>query len=87
MDSLKRNPVVWVMSALAGAQALLLAAGFTDVVGAKWSAFGMAFVVALQLVVQVWVRGQVTPVGDPRGPDGAPLVRRNVGVLPPVEGE
>lgn len=76
MGSLKRNPVVWVMSILAGAQALLLAAGFIAVIGARWAAFGTAIVIALQLVVQVWVRGQVTPLSDPRDASGTQLVRR-----------
>ena len=70
-----RNPVIWVMSVLAGAQLLTASTAFLDVVPARWAALASVCIVAAQVTVQFWVRGQVTPLNDPRDHDGVELVR------------
>lgn len=70
-----RNPVIWVMSVLAGAQLLTMSTAFLDVVPARWAALASVCVIAAQVAVQFWVRGQVTPLNDPRDRDGVELVR------------
>jgi len=70
---MKRNPVLLAMSLLAVINALAGAAAFTDAVGPGTAKLMLAFSVALQLGVQYWVRGQVTPVVDPRDDLGRPL--------------
>lgn len=74
---MRRNPVVWVMSVLAAFQLLAGASAFIDVVGLKWAALAMAVVLAAQLGLQFWVRGEVTPVAEPRDNQGRELVPVN----------
>lgn len=73
-DQLSRNPVLIAMSVLAGMQALTVSAGFAEAVPpavALWVVLGIA---TLQGAVQFYVRGEVTPVADPRDNQGRPLV-------------
>jgi hypothetical protein len=72
----KRNPVLMAMSLLAVINALCGLAAFSDVVGTKTAGFLLAFSVALQLGVQYWLRGQVTPLSDPRDNLGRPMSTR-----------
>jgi hypothetical protein len=73
----KRNPVVWIMSILAALQLLAGASAFIDVIGLKWAALAMAVVLAAQFGLQFWVRGEVTPLADPRDDQGRELVPVN----------
>lgn len=72
-----RNPVIWVMSVLAGAQLLTASTAFLDVVPARWAALASVCIVAAQVAVQFWVRGQVTPISDPRDSQGREMVAVN----------
>jgi hypothetical protein len=74
---MKRNPVVWIMSILAALQLLAGASAFIDVIGLKWAALAMAVVLAAQFGLQFWVRGEVTPLADPRDDQGRELVPVN----------
>lgn len=65
----KREPVVLVMSILAGLTALVSgAAGIASMQGmgwlVPWIALGGLLVASTTVGVQFWVRGQVTPVED-----------------------
>lgn len=85
-DQLSRNPVLIAMSVLAGMQALTVSAGFTDAVPpnvALWVVLGIA---ALQGAVQFYVRGEVTPVSDPRTDEGERLVPASEAVIYDGEG-
>ncbi len=68
------NPVLLVMSLLAGAQVLAAAANLTDLLGAKPAAWIVLGVAAIQTGVQFWVRGEVTPLANPRDNNGRLLV-------------
>lgn len=70
-----RNPVIWAMSVLAGLQLLTASTAFLDVVPTRWAALASMCVIAAQVVIQFWVRGQVTPLSDPRDHDGVELAR------------
>jgi hypothetical protein len=61
---IKREPVVIVMSFLAALQVLAGGAALTDLIGKEWAGVFFLFVAALQVGLQFYVRGQVTPV-DP----------------------
>lgn len=75
MDAVsKRNPVRIAMSTLAALQALVAGSAFLDIVGAKVAALLALMVVAAQLGISEYVRGQVTPWADvvaKRTDDGA----------------
>lgn len=71
--------MVWVMSILAALQLLAGASAFIDVIGMKWAALAMAVVLSAQLGLQFWVRGEVTPLSDPRDNQGRELVPVNRG--------
>ena len=58
---MKREPVLIVMSVLAGLQFLTAGAALGDVIGLQWAGFAILVVGALQSGVQFYVRGQVTP--------------------------
>ena len=68
-----REPVLVVMSVLAGMQALIGAAGFAEAVPRQAALWMILATAAVQAGVQFYVRGQVTPVADPRDADGRPL--------------
>lgn len=70
---MSREPVVIVMSVLAGAQALITAAGFTEALPERVALWVVLAVAAVQAGVQFYVRGQVTPLVDPRDKDGVAL--------------
>lgn len=74
----KREPVVVVMSILAGLTAVVSgAAGIAEMQGmgwlVPWIALGGLLVAGATTGVQFWVRGQVTPVEDAQ-----PLARHAV---------
>ena len=71
---MNRNPVLVAMSILAGMQALISAAGFTEALPAQVALWIVLAVAALQAGVQFYVRGEVTPLVDPRDNDGRRLV-------------
>lgn len=73
MNGMKRNPVLLVMSAAAGLDALFGATAWADVVGDRPAALCVAGVTALTVGAQFWVRGKVTPTTDPRNDAGDPL--------------
>lgn len=58
---MKRNPVLAVMSTLAALQLLLASSAAGDVISKKTLALLLAMVGAVQLGIQFYVRGQVTP--------------------------
>lgn len=60
----KREPVVVVMSVLAGLQVLAGGAALADLIGAQWAGIFVLAVAALQVGMSFYVRGQVTPVED-----------------------
>jgi hypothetical protein len=70
---MKRNPVLLVMSIFAGLQALSGGAFLLDVFGAKTAGLVVLALAAVQAGVQYWVRGQVTPLADPRDNLGRPM--------------
>ena len=61
---MKREPVVLVMSVLAALQVLAGGAALADLIGQQWAGVFILFVAALQVGLQFYVRGQVTPVED-----------------------
>jgi len=61
---IKREPVVVVMSVLAALQVLVGGAALADLIGNEWAGVFVLVVAALQIGLQFYVRGQVTPV-DP----------------------
>ncbi len=71
---MRRNPVLFAMSILAALQMLAGAGAFTDSVGPKVAGLIIAAVAAAQLGGQFWVKGEVTPVADPRDNQGRLLV-------------
>lgn len=74
-----RNPVLIVMSILAALQAIAGAANLADLLGDKLAAWFVLLVAAAQIGSAYWVRGQVTPVADPRDNSGRPLLRAKDG--------
>jgi hypothetical protein len=70
-----REPLAIRAAAIWAIQSLILAAvAFGWNLSAEQIATSFTAVSALSaLAVVVWTRGKVTPVDDPRGPDGQPL--------------
>lgn len=62
MSKIREEPVVFVMSILAGAQALLGGAGLADVIGARYVLAGVLLVGGIQAGLQFWVRNRVAPM-------------------------
>ena len=58
---MKSEPVLIVMSALAGAQLLTGAAAFAEVVPAPWAGLIIAGIAAVQGGMGFYVRGKVQP--------------------------
>lgn len=56
-----RNPVLVVMSTLAALQVLVAGSALADVIGVKLAGLLGLMVAAVQMGVQFYVRGQVTP--------------------------
>jgi hypothetical protein len=75
--AMNREPLAIRAAAIWAAQSLILAAvAFGWNLSAEQIATSFTAVSALSaLAVVVWTRGKVTPVDDPRGPDGQPLRR------------
>lgn len=71
---MNRNPVLIVMSVLAGLQVLAGASVLSDLLGAQAGAAAVVVIGAAQAGVQFYVRGVVTPTSDPRDNAGVPLV-------------
>lgn len=63
-----RNPVLLVMSVLAGAQAVMAAGALADLLSPAALGWVTLSIAAVQAGVQFWVRGQVTPIAPPRPP-------------------
>lgn len=59
---MKREPVIWIMSVLAGLQALVAGSAWTEVIPQPWANLSALVVAAAQIGVAFWVRGEVTPV-------------------------
>lgn len=70
---MKRNPVVIVMSVLAALQVITGAANLADLLGARPAAWVVLVGGAIQVGAAYWVKGQVTPLADPRDNLGRPL--------------
>jgi hypothetical protein len=66
-----REPVLWVMSALAGLQVMAAAGNLTELIGGKPAAWLVLTCAALQAASQFWVRSQVTPVRPPESVESA----------------
>ena len=64
---MKREPVLIVMSVLAGLQVFVGGAAFTELVSAQVAGLLALAVAALQVGFQFYVRGKVTPLGEPAG--------------------
>lgn len=64
VPSSRRNPVLLVMSVLAGAQVLTGGATLAEVIGPQVAGLVVLGVAAVQAGVQFYVRGQVTPWDD-----------------------
>jgi len=60
----KSEPVILIMSILAGLQLLLTGAGISDVVGAKAVFVGMAIVAAITGGIQFYVRAQTVELAN-----------------------
>lgn len=72
-----KNPVLFVMSLLAGVNAILAVGTLQDLISA--AAFGWVVLITagVQAAVQFWVKGQVTPLADPRNNLGERLTPAN----------
>ena len=73
---MNREPLAYRAAAIWAAQSLILAAvafGW-NLTAAQISASFTAVSAVSAFGVVVWTRGKVTPVDDPRGPDGQPLI-------------
>ena len=73
---MNREPLAIRAAAIWAAQSLILAAvafGW-NLTAAQIAASFTAVSAVSALAVVVWTRGKVTPVDDPRGPDGQPLI-------------
>lgn len=69
-----KNPVLLVMSLLAGLSAVLGLGVFQDLVSATVLGWLLVAQAGVTAVVQFWVRGQVTALADPRDNSGNQLV-------------
>ncbi|MFD0558708.1 hypothetical protein FB566_4661 [Stackebrandtia endophytica] len=59
---MKREPVLIIMSVLAGLQVFVGGAAFTELVSLRVAGLLALSVAAIQVGVQFYVRGQVTPL-------------------------
>jgi hypothetical protein len=71
-----KNPVLLVMSILAGVSAALGLGTLQDLVSPTVLGWILITQAAITAGVQYWVRGQVTPLADPRDATGERLVRK-----------
>lgn len=69
-----RNPVLLIMSLLAGVSAILGLGVLQDLISANAIGWVLVGYAGLQAAVQFWVRGEVTPLIDPRDRSGVRLV-------------
>lgn len=69
-----RNPVLFVMSLLAGLSTVLSLSVFQDLVSPTVLGWLLVAQAAITATLQFWVRGEVTPVDSPRDRTGTPLV-------------
>ena len=69
-----RNPVLFMMSLFAGANAILALGTLQELVSQRTLAWFVLALAGGQAAMQFWVRGEVTPLTSPRDRDGAPLV-------------
>lgn len=70
----RQQPVLVVMALLAALEALAGFSVFVDIIGARIAGILCALLAAIQVGMAYWVRGQVTPLSDPRDNAGRPLV-------------
>jgi hypothetical protein len=70
-----KRPVIWVMSALAGLNAILGLGTLQDLISPAALAWVVLVSAGVQAAVQFWVQAQVTPIALPRAADGTPLVK------------
>ncbi len=71
-----KNPVLLVMSILAGVSAALGLGTLQDLVSPTVLGWILIMQAAITAGVQYWVRGQVTPLADPRDARGRELTTR-----------
>lgn len=71
-----KNPVLLVMSILAGVSAALGLGTLQDLVSPTVLGWILIAQAAATAGVQYWVRGQVTPLADPRDSRGRELVTK-----------
>lgn len=69
-----RNPVLIIMSLLAGLSAVLGLTVFQDLVNPTVLGWLLVAQAAITATLQFWVRGEVTPVDSHRSRQGLPLV-------------
>jgi hypothetical protein len=69
-----KNPVLLVMSLLAGLSAALGLGVLQDLVSPTVLGWLLVTQAVVTAAVQYWLKGQVTPVASPRAKDGTPLV-------------
>lgn len=69
-----KRPVIWVMSLLAGVNAVLGLGTLQDLISPTALAWVVLISAGVQAAVQFWVQSQVTPVALPRAADGRPLI-------------
>lgn len=68
-----RNPVLFVMSILAALNAALGLGVLAELVSPTTLGWLLVIQAAATAGIQFWVRGQVTPMADPRSHDGRQL--------------
>ena len=68
-----KNPVLLIMSLLAALSAVLGLSVLNALVSATTLGWMLVIQAALTAGIQFWVRGQVTPMADPRSHDGRQL--------------
>lgn len=69
-----RNPVLLAMALLGALDAALGLGTLQDLISGTALAWLLIASVALKAAIAVWVKGEVTPMVDPRGYDGIRLV-------------
>lgn len=72
--NMARNPVLLIMSILAGVSAILGLGTLQDLIDPKSLGWVLVGYAGIQAAVQFWVRGQVTPMIDPRDNQGQRLI-------------
>lgn len=71
---MRNNPVLFVMSFLAGINGVLAVGTLQEVVSVAVFTWIVLISAGLQAAVQFWVKGVVTPLANPRDANGNALV-------------